>query len=49
MIFFVFEIIMKGWSYGPKNFFRSSSAHILEAVVAFTCFVRLKFNLILNV
>ncbi|CAF0799248.1 unnamed protein product [Rotaria sp. Silwood1] len=39
IIYFVFEIIMKAWSFGPDKFFRSSSANILEAAVAFTCLI----------
>ncbi|CAF2912774.1 unnamed protein product [Rotaria sp. Silwood2] len=39
MIYFAFEIIMKAWSFGPDKFFRSSSANILEAAVAFTCLI----------
>jgi hypothetical protein len=40
MIYFVLEIIMKAWAFGSDKYFRSSSANILEATVAFTCFVR---------
>ena len=40
MIYFVLEIIIKAWAFGPINFFQSSSEHILEAAVALTCFVR---------
>jgi hypothetical protein len=40
MIYFGLEIIVKAWAFGPINFFRSSTARILEAVVAFTCLVR---------
>ncbi|CAF1476583.1 unnamed protein product [Rotaria sp. Silwood1] len=39
MFYFVLEIVLKAWAFGPVNFFRSSSTHILEAVVAFTCFI----------
>lgn len=39
MIFFILEIVLKAWAYGPINFFRISTAHILEALIAFTCFV----------
>ncbi|CAF1209473.1 unnamed protein product [Rotaria sordida] len=39
MIYFVFEIIMKAWSFGPDKFFRSSTANIFEAVVAFACLI----------
>jgi len=39
MIFFILEIILKAWAYGPMNFFRMSAAHLLEALVASTCFV----------
>ncbi|CAF1473352.1 unnamed protein product [Adineta steineri] len=38
-IYFVLEIMMKAWSFGPDKYFRSSSAHILEAGVALTCFI----------
>ena len=40
MVYFALEIIMKAWSMGSMKFFRSSSAHVLEAAVAFTCLVR---------
>ncbi|CAF1218621.1 unnamed protein product [Rotaria magnacalcarata] len=39
MIYFVFEIIMKAWSFGPDKYFRASTAHILEGAVAVTCLV----------
>ncbi|CAF3699173.1 unnamed protein product [Rotaria sp. Silwood1] len=39
MFYFVLEIVLKAWAFGPVNFFRSSSTHILEAAVAFTCFI----------
>ncbi|CAF0807179.1 unnamed protein product [Adineta ricciae] len=38
LIYFVLEIVMKAWSYGPDKYFRSSAANILETAVAFTCF-----------
>lgn len=40
MIYFFLEIIIKAWAFGPMNFFRSSTTHILEAAVACTCLVR---------
>ncbi len=40
MIYFFLEIIVKAWAFGPMNFFRSSTTHILEAAVACTCLVR---------
>ncbi|CAF4301086.1 unnamed protein product, partial [Adineta steineri] len=39
IIYFFLEIIVKAWAFGPINFFRSSTMHIFEAIVAFTCFV----------
>ncbi|UJR31120.1 hypothetical protein I4U23_018628 [Adineta vaga] len=39
MIYFVLEIIVKAWAYGPSKFFRSSTIHILEATVAFSCLI----------
>lgn len=39
MIYFVLEIIIKAWAFGPINFYRSSWEHVLEATVALTCFV----------
>ncbi|CAF2107712.1 unnamed protein product [Rotaria magnacalcarata] len=39
MIYFVFEIIMKAWSFGPDKYFRASTAHILEGAVAVTCLI----------
>ncbi|CAF0795036.1 unnamed protein product [Rotaria sordida] len=38
IFYFVLEIVLKAWAFGTVNFFRSSSMHILEAIVAFTCF-----------
>jgi len=48
MFFFVLEILIKLWAFGPVNFFRSSSEHKLEAIVAFTCFVRERQEFISN-
>ncbi|CAF4417124.1 unnamed protein product, partial [Adineta steineri] len=31
IIYFFLEIIVKAWAFGPMNFFRSSTMHILEA------------------
>ncbi|CAF1583402.1 unnamed protein product [Rotaria magnacalcarata] len=39
LLYFALEIILKAWAFGPLNFFRSSTMHILEATVAFTCFI----------
>ena len=40
MVYFALEVIVKAWSVGSMKFFRSSSAHILEAAVALSCLVR---------
>ncbi|CAF3540564.1 unnamed protein product [Rotaria socialis] len=39
MIYFVFEIIMKAWSFGADKYFRASTAHILEGTIAVACLV----------
>ncbi|CAF4114160.1 unnamed protein product [Rotaria sp. Silwood2] len=39
IFYFVLEIVLKAWAFGPVNFFRSSSTHMLEAIVAFICFI----------
>ena len=42
MIYFVLETIIKLWSFGPRNFFRSSSMNLFETLVAVICLVREK-------
>ncbi|CAF1535640.1 unnamed protein product [Adineta ricciae] len=39
MIYFVLEILIKAWAYGPGHFFRSSTIHVLEATVALSCLI----------
>ena len=49
MIYFVLETMIKLWSFGPMNFFRSSSMNLFETLVAVTCLVGKKSKVIRSI